>query len=264
MPSLNLQQRRAVPARKEGNCLDYLAGEDSVRCGELLAFLLSEEDHIAWFGRGGFGLTRILSELRNSLSQQSVHPPKRWMGYSDITALFALTKSIELPVECIHGPMLCALAEQPNPSQILEALVGLPTPIPVSPTNSLTAFHGTIWGGNLAVLASLCGTEWLPCPNADQAIFLEDIDEAPYRVDRYLTQLADSGFFEHCKRVFLGTFTGFEPASAVSELAERRCLELGLKVLGRLPIGHSEPHYPLFLDRAYRYAPESAQLIPEF
>ncbi|HIB66949.1 MAG TPA: hypothetical protein EYO33_18000, partial [Phycisphaerales bacterium] len=76
-------------------------------------------------------------------------------------------------------------------------------------------FFGTIWGGNLAVIASLAGTPWLPKLQSEEAFFFEDIDEAPYRIDRYLTQLSQAGFFDHCRQVFLGTFTQFHPESAV-------------------------------------------------
>jgi len=253
---------RSLRARGREDHTDYLAGSDQDRCEEIVEFLTSAFG-IAWFGRGGFGLTRILHLLEPRVRSLNL-APKRWMGYSDITALFALCKSLKLSVECVHGPMLCAFPRQPNKETVLQALRGKAAPIPLAEASPDLEFHGTIWGGNLAVLASLAGTPWLPTPEAGSAVLLEDVDEAPYRVDRYLTQLFHSGFFSQTRKVFLGTFTGFEPASAVYEVAQKRCQELGLRLLGRIPIGHSEPHTPLFLDKPYRFSPTQRCLNPNF
>lgn len=250
-------------ARRKGDATDYLAGSDQERCQAIVGFLRSDQA-VGWFGRGGYGLTRILPLLTDSLSGLSMSSTKRWMGYSDISALFALCKVLSLPVECIHGPMACAFAYQPNKEVLLRALRGEPAPIPLTTSKPEVEFHGSIWGGNLAVLASLCGTRWLPTPNADCAIFLEDVDEAPYRVDRYFTQLYQAGFFSQTQKVILGTFTQFEPAFAVYDTAVSRCQELGLDFLGRVPVGHSEPHSPIFLDKPYRYSPSERCLVPNF
>ncbi len=261
--SLNILRPRPISPRRPDDCLDYLAGDDQARSQEILNFLRSESEKIGWFGRGGFGVTRILSQLGKDLPSGQPVGKKLWMGYSDISAMFGFVKTQKLPIDCVHGPMLCAFREQPNPAQVLDALRGIAHPIPLlSPPRELS-FSGTIWGGNLAVLASLCGTDWLPTPSAEETIFLEDVEEAPYRVDRYLTQLEASGFFSKTQRVFLGTFTGFEPAEAVSRAAELRCRQLGLHVLGTLPVGHSEPHSPLFLDHPYRYCRETNSLLPQ-
>ena len=252
---------RAVPPRRPGDCNDYLAGTDQQRCREVLDFLLSEKQEVGWFGRGGYGATRILPALQEALKESHLSSPKRWLGYSDISALFAFAKSQNLPIESIHGPMLCAFHEQPNQADITDALAGRPLPIDVDGAHR-DGFSGTIWGGNLAVIASLTGTPWLPKLQAEEAFFFEDIDEAPYRIDRYLTQLSQAGFFDRCRQVFLGTFTQFQPESAVVQRTLELCRERNLKVLGQLPVGHSEPHSPLFLDRPYKLSQENSQLIP--
>ena len=255
---------REIRARKKGDPSDYLAGSDLSRSSEIAEFLLALDKHVAWFGRGGYGVTRLLEKLSALLDGELIPGGKRWMGYSDITALFAFVKAKRTPIDCIHGPMLCAFPEQPNKVELLGALRGIPVAVPMSPQVVDLNFEGPIWGGNLAVLASLCGTPWLPQIESEQAIFLEDVDEAPYRVDRYLTQLFDTGFFNKSKRIILGTFTGYEPKEAVVQTALERCQELGLQVLGQIPAGHSEPHSPLFLDKPYRYCGDSRQLLPQF
>lgn len=263
-PGIELHWPREIACRRQSDPNDYLAGSDQVRCRELIDFYLCNQRPTAWFGRGGFGATRLLRLLDAEWPEQRPNTNKRWMGYSDITALFAFSRVRELAIECIHGPMVCALHRQPNRPELLEALAGNPCAIPYSPTAATRSFSAPIWGGNLAVLASLCGTPWLPRIDEESCIFLEDVDESPYRVDRYLTQLFDSGFLSVGRRVLLGTFTGFQPESAVLKTAKERSRELGLEIVGKVPVGHSEPHSPLFLDRPYRFDTETRKLIPVF
>lgn len=188
-------------------------------------------------------------------------PPSRMLGYSDITALFAFIRAHSLPIECVHAPVVTEIPDHPQPELVLEALRGNPCPLPVS-NSRLTSFRGPIWGGNLAVLASLCGTPWLPKVESG-ALFLEDIDEAPYRLDRFLTQLHDNGFFASARGVFLGQFSKCGQGDAGLRLVRQRLEELGVERLGELPVGHEALHLPLFLDLEYRLDPESSYLEPE-
>ena len=255
LPDFELHWPRAISPRDLKDPSDYLAGTDTERCQELVDFLHSPKERIAWFGRGGFGVTRILAQLKEALSSlPGLHPQeKRWMGYSDITALFGFCKSQGLEIQCIHGPMVCAYLDQPNREQLELALKGTPPQIKVRQSQLNDQSSCSIWGGNLAVLASMAGTPWLPTPSSEQIIFLEDVDEDPYRLDRFLTQLKDSGFFRETGKIFLGTFTGFKPEEAALAQVQKRCQELKLEIVGHLDAGHSEPHTPIFLDTLYRY-----------
>ncbi len=260
-PDFTFLEPPFVSIRDKDEPFGYLAGSDEARARQLLSFLSDESVETVWFGRGGYGLTRTLAILERLASQYSIVPGKRLVGYSDITALFSWCKSRKLPLQLIHCPMLCAFGEQPNPKEIGLALEGKPSPIPLSSARG-SAFSGIVFGGNLAVLASLCGTPWLPTPPAKSAVFLEDVGEAPYRIDRFLTQLHDSGFFQNTRKVYLGTYTEHEPAWQMVEVARRRCEELELELLGELVVGHSEPNYPLFLDHPYRYCEQTNSLHP--
>lgn len=183
------------------------------------------------------------------------------MGYSDITAIFAMLSTFNSELECIHGPILCEFADHPYPGTLLDALAGRPCPLPIQ--NLETAeFRGRIWGGNLAVLASLAGTPWISPPKCE-AVFLEDIGEAPYRLDRYLTQLKNSGFFHHTRQIFLGTFVDCGESTDVISGLRERCKELGLKVLGELPVGHHRGNLPLFFSQNYLLDCESETLEPQ-
>ena len=237
---------------------DYLCGSDSDRWTEMVDAWTGQDT--IWCGRGGYGATRLLSYLDQALQDKTVRAT-RMLGYSDITALFAYIQSRRLPIECVHAPVLTEIPDHPAPQQVLAALRGEPGPLPVShPGAELAGFEAPLWGGNLAVLASLCGTPWLPrLPRT--AIMLEDIDEAPYRLDRFVTQLEDSGFFQETLGVFLGQFTKCQGEAGL--LAVRRRLEeLGVPVLGQLPVGHEAMHVPLFLGLPYRFDAETSTLRP--
>lgn len=260
-PDLTFLEPPFLPVRDKDEPFGYLAGSDEARARQILTFLSEESSRTVWFGRGGYGLTRTLSTLDRLVEHYPVRSGKRIVGYSDITALFCWCKSKKLPVQLVHCPMLCAFSEQPNPYEIGLALKGRPSPIPLSSSQG-HSFTGPVFGGNLAVLASLCGTPWLPIPEADSAVFLEDVGEAPYRIDRFLTQLHDSGFFRNTRKVYLGTYTEHEPAWQVIAVARQRCEELALDLLGELVVGHSEPNYPVFLDCRYRYCEQTNSLHP--
>ncbi len=240
---------------------DYLSGSESERLDDLLASWTDPDMTIAWCGRGGYGSTRLLGFLEQALAGRTV-TPTRFLGYSDITALFAFIRTLGLPIECVHTPVLTEIFEHPQPEIVLEALHGRATALPVTnPDPRCADFENSVWGGNLAVLASLAGTPWLP-KIRESAILLEDIDETPYRLDRFVTQLHDSGFFRHSPGVFLGYFTRCGQGSAGGDLVKTRLRELDIPLLGELPVGHEPDHRPLFLDRIYRFDPSSGCLVP--
>lgn len=239
---------------------DYLAGDDEERAEEMLGLWRAGNSPVIWCGRGGYGATRILGRLEAGLAGGAVGPARLY-GYSDITALFALIRVHRLPIASVHFPVLTELPDHPAPEVLLRALQNQPCPLPLSHREGSPAFEGPIWGGNLAVLASLCGTPWLPRID-DGAIFLEDIDEAPYRLDRFLTQLFDSGFFASTHRVVLGQFTRCGQDGSGLRAVKQRIGELGLELLGEIPVGHEAHHLPLFLDQSYRFDPASEMLQP--
>ena len=238
----------------------YLCGSDQDRISEIVGMWTGSSTEVVWCGRGGYGATRLLGFLERELEGKTV-PRTRLLGYSDITALFAYIRSRRLPIDCVHAPVLTEIPDHPHPELILAALEGRPCPIPVSET-AISSFHGPIWGGNLAVLASLAGTPWLPRITRG-ALFLEDIEEAPYRLDRFVTQLHDCGFFSDAQGVFLGQFTRCGTDGAGLAAVKRRLADLGISMLGELPVGHEALHIPLFFDLDYLFDPAVATLQPQ-
>ncbi|MDD2216376.1 MAG: LD-carboxypeptidase [Eubacteriales bacterium] len=205
----------------------YLAGTDNARAKDVNdAFANPSIDGIFCL-RGGFGATKILPLLDYNLIKKN---PKMFLGYSDITALhIVLNQRCELVT--VHGPMptrgyhtLDYLSLQSLTYALFcEGPIGLaPTP-PDEPIEILCpgTAEGLIIGGNLSVMAAALGSPY-EVDTKGKILFIEDVDERPYRLDRNLTALALAGKFEDCAGIILGTFADCEEP----ELEENETLTL--------------------------------------
>jgi muramoyltetrapeptide carboxypeptidase len=183
----------------------FLAGDDTHRLEALNEAIRDPECRAIILARGGYGLTRILPRVdRDALRSH----PKAVVGYSDVTAL--LTLCARAGVAAIHGPMISDFAglaaadretffnllENPDPGQLLTGMETLVTGMA----------RGPLLGGNLEVLSRLLGTPLQP-DFRGAILFLEDVGEAPYRVDRLLTHLEQAGVFAAAAGVVIGDFT---------------------------------------------------------
>jgi muramoyltetrapeptide carboxypeptidase len=202
--------------------------------------------------KGGYGAMRILDALDCGLAARN---PKILVGYSDITALhLALNQRAGLPT--FHGPMgLSAALLEGDPastSSWLAALTGtapgrLENPPGRPPLWALAGgmARGPITGGNLSVIAATLGTPY-ELDARGKLLFLEDIDERPYRVDRMLTQLRLAGKFRDCAGIVLGDWNNCvaDPGERSLELLEvfREVLvPAGKPILAGLQAGHCQP-----------------------
>ncbi len=232
----------------------YLAGPDSVRRADLEAAFSGAWDAV-WMARGGYGLTRLLAAL--DLDRLA---PVPFFGFSDGTALLDPLAARGRPA--VHAPVLTSLATHVDDAsrERLRALlagegcaplVGTPLCGPVTPV------EGTLRGGNLCMLASLCGTPWQP--RLDGAILLlEEVGEAPYRIDRMVTQLRAAGVLDGVRGVALGTFTGaVAPDGAdwsVEDVLRDLFAPLGVPVVAGLPVGHGTSNAAIVLGGPARLA----------
>jgi muramoyltetrapeptide carboxypeptidase len=223
----------------------FLAGEDAPRLEALNAAIRDPELRAIIMARGGYGLTRILPGIDREALRAN---PKLIVGYSDVTALLALCA--QTGVAAIHGPMVSELAsletedmtrlldllENPDPGALLtglEPMVG-------------GSAEGPLLGGNLEVLSRLLGTPFEPDLQGT-VLFLEDVGERPYRVDRALTHLEIAGALSGVAGIVIGDFTDcddltngeVQPPTIRQVLAER--LErLGVPVALGGRFGHGE------------------------
>jgi muramoyltetrapeptide carboxypeptidase len=217
----------------------YLAGPDSQRLALLQAALDDPSTRAVWAARGGYGLTRILPQLRlRGLRESS----KLVVGFSDVTALHGALGA--LGVGSVHGPNVGQASElTPAALERLAATVfsSLP-PAALGGASTLVPgkAHGVLLGGNLTLLAALAGTPHLPSFSG-AVLLLEDIGERPYRLDRSLTQLGAVGAFAGLRGLALGTFEGCDDTQAgftARQVLERLAEALGVPAAIGFRIGH--------------------------
>lgn len=225
----------------------FMAGPDDARLSDLREALSTPDVAAIIPARGGYGATRLLPALDVSI----VAAAAKWLvGFSDVTALHALWARAGL--RSIHGPMVCSLPEAAPATQaawfhLLEG--GAPAPLTGLSAIRGGRAQGRLFGGNLTVLAALVGTPYMP-PLDDVVLVLEDIGERPYRLDRVLTTLEQSGFFRGVRAIVLGQFTQCTPGPdgvTAESVLEERLGSLGVPVLRDAPFGHVADNWPLLL-----------------
>jgi muramoyltetrapeptide carboxypeptidase len=234
----------------------FLAGDDARRLAELTDALDDESVDAIVAARGGYGATRLLPRL--DLERVSA-ANKLLVGFSDITALHAAWARAGL--RSIHGPMVAALgrAEPAWVERWIAAVEGAPFAVAsgletIAPGGMV---EGPLVGGNLAVLAALVGTPYAP-PLDGAILFLEDVGEAPYRVDRMLTTLRHAGWMERVGGVALGLFTDCHPRAdgrTVTDVLRDRLSDLAVPVLAGLGAGHEPDNQEIPLGATARLDP---------
>jgi muramoyltetrapeptide carboxypeptidase len=230
------------------------AGDDDARVLAVSRAAASGAD-LVMLTRGGYGLTRILKRLPYKAIAASIKSGTQWVGHSDFTAL-QMSLLAKTGASSWAGPHACADFGAKTMDDITLACFddmaqgrgeGAGWKLPASdldhlPKKALLAEHATLWGGNLSVLCSLVGTPYLPSVQGG-VLFLEDVAEHPYRIERMLTQLLHAGVLAQQKAIVLGAFTdykltphdkGFKLPTVVDWLRS----QLKTPVLTGLPFGH--------------------------
>ncbi len=223
----------------------YLAGSDAERLADLQWALDADDVDAVWCVRGGYGMTRIVSDV--SLTRFAKRP-KPVIGFSDVTALHcAVAARVGVGVGVVTFHAHTARAEMPEMSarQIVAALTGRGDVCGAWP-DAVVVRHGVargrLAGGNLALLAALCGTA--DALQSDGAIVvLEDVNESAFRVDRMLRQLEQSGVLRGCAGLAVGQFTNVpadenDDAMTIDGLVAELAVRLDVPCLANLPIGH--------------------------
>lgn len=223
----------------------YFAGSDQRRLAELKKAIRDPSVDAILCARGGYGATRLLPDLD---PREVAEANKLLIGFSDVTALHALWA--RAGVRSLHGPMVASLAvAEPDIVQAwYEEVEGKKGPAEWS-LDALVegSAEGRLFGGNLAVLASLIGTPFAP-PLDGTILFLEDVGERPYRVDRVLTSLQQAGWLDQCAGFVIGAFTEGDPGPdgvTTEEVIRDRLGHLGVPILTGFPAGHIDDNHPL-------------------
>ncbi|AQZ61069.1 Muramoyltetrapeptide carboxypeptidase [[Actinomadura] parvosata subsp. kistnae] len=245
--------------------LDYLAGADAARAADLQAAWCDPAVSGVFCCRGGYGAGRLLDLLDWDAMREAgrLSGPKVLLGSSDITALHNAF-AIELGVPTLHGPMAACdviAGDESGPEPITweslrAALFGPPLTVTGDRVLAPGRAEGVLRGGNLSLIASMCGTRWQP--SFDGAIaFLEDIGEEPYRIDRMLTQLLQAGVFDGVRGIALGSWVKCgDPYPVLAD----RLRSLGVPIVAGLPVGHGSPQYSVWLGALGAIDTESCSL----
>jgi len=230
----------------------YLAGDDGRRLDEWREAVADREARAIFCARGGYGAMRILPGIDPA---PLLARPKVLVGFSDVTALHALLNRAGLAT--VHGPVVTQLGRAPEAAVAhLAALLfgGAPRPgawdepapgagLVGTATIRAGRIRGPLLGGSLAVLAHLAGTPFLPSLEG-AILLLEDVGEAPYRLDRYLTQLRLAGALEGVAGVAVGQLTSCDDAVLRgAEVVRELVAELGVPAVEGIPAGHEDANY---------------------
>ena len=234
----------------------HLAGDDARRSGELHAALQSDAKALI-LARGGYGLLRFATQLATPI------PAKLLIGYSDATVLHEIWWRAGVP--SIHGPMCTQLGEDPAAVARLSALLKGEDPgaIDFEPETARGGcVEAPLRGGNLATLASMCGTKLQP-QFKDSIVLLEDLNEPPYRLDRLLTQLLLTGALEQARGFIIGDLTApEEDDKGRHEAVAERLLPLGVPLVFGAPFGHAGRNQPVAFGIAHALDADAGRLVP--
>jgi muramoyltetrapeptide carboxypeptidase len=223
------------------------AGDDETRL-QALHRVASNRPDVALATRGGYGLSRLLERLDWKSMAKSIETGTRWVGYSDMTALH-LGLLAHGGQSSWAGPMACDdfgvdTLDPITPDCFMEAMTGALEAIGFKTDQGFDGLQvrGTLWGGNLCMLNALLGTVHFPCIKQG-VLFLEDVNEHPYRIERNLIQLHQAGILEAQKAIVLGHFSGHQKSpldrgySLKTVINHLRSLT-STPILTGLPFGH--------------------------
>ncbi len=194
------------------------AGEDEARANGIYAAATSDAD-VLWCACGGYGAPRTLPILDRLTADRGIPKPKLLVGFSDVTGLMNYVRT-RWGWRTLHGMMPTSSAFREKNDDDWTALLALvrgeatPTswgrwPLSWVGTPPAIPIEGELIGGNLTVLASLVGTPYAQ-PSKGKILFLEDISEQPYRLDRKVNQLHQSGSLDGALAIVLGGFNDCE------------------------------------------------------
>ncbi|MFO7445254.1 MAG: LD-carboxypeptidase [Ignavibacteriaceae bacterium] len=248
---------RVEVGKHVGKFHGYLAGTDEERIEDIHNMFKNKDVKAIIAVRGGYGTLRLLDKIDFKIIKNN---PKIFVGYSDITAL-QMAMFAKTGLVTFAGPMVAVdFYDEVSPyteESFWELLTNNKKPGKIAFPEGEKIFEiskgkvrGRVIGGNLALVASLAGTDYLP-DMKEKILFLEDTAEAPYRIDRMLTQLKLAKVFKHVKGVILGAFTDCVESNpekrtlTLGEVIEDHFAKLKIPVVYNFPHGHVKNNFTL-------------------
>lgn len=232
--------------------MPFLADKDALQASVFQRLLLANSYDFIWMARGGYGSSRWLSLMDWEKIANEQDLPKV-VGFSDVT--FIHSALLARGKKTLHAPMLTSLTRINDSSKqaILDYFQdgALPQLSGTVLFSNKSRVKGHLIGGNLTCLAHTVGTAFEP-PWDGAILLLEDLNEAPYRIDRCLTHLLESGRLKRLAGIAIGEITG--PGltdELLKNILEDRCKELDIPVIFNLPVGHGVCNMPVLLGEIY-------------
>jgi muramoyltetrapeptide carboxypeptidase len=229
------------------------AGEDTLRARDLQRMLDDDDINAIWCARGGYGTVRIIDLLD---FQKFVTHPKWIVGYSDITVLHAHLNN--RGVETLHAQMPLEIDQKTDETthSIKEVLFGESYAVSYRDTSGMSrngSAGGALVGGNLSVLYSLCGSE-SKLDTSGKILFLEDLDEYLYHVDRMLQNLKRNGYFNSLNGLVVGGLTDMNDntipfGKTAEQIVEDIVSQYDFPVCYNFPAGHLKDNRALIMGR---------------
>lgn len=236
---------------------NYFSGTDEERWNDLQQMLDDKEVHAVLCARGGYGVSRIIDRL--SFKKFKKHP--KWLvGFSDITVLHTHLYS-NYGIASLHAPMAAAFNDggfaSPYIQSLQNALEGVPAKYecPAQDFNRTGEAEGDLVGGNLALLAHVVGTS-SDIKTKHKILFIEDVGEYLYNIDRMLLQLKRSGKLDKLAGLIVGGFTEMKDTErpfgkTVQEIIREHIKEYDYPVCFNFPISHDKENYALKVGGKY-------------
>jgi len=231
----------------------YLAGTDKDRASDIMEMFKNDKVDMILCVRGGYGSSRILPYLDFDVIKKH---PKIFAGFSDIT-VFLNSFYEKCGLTTFHSPMGTSNLEDVETfkSFIFTLMEGYKPYVIKNPSEYATKCivpgmaEGNLIGGNIGLICNSLGTTY-ETDMKDKILFIEEVGEAPYRVDRILTQLLLAGKLQQCTGIILGQFTGcdlpdYERSLTLEEVFEDRLYNLGIPIFSGFCSGHDYPKLTL-------------------
>lgn len=249
---------------------DQFAGTDIERARGLQALLDNPQIDAILFARGGYGSVRIIDALN---FDKFIQQPKWLIGFSDITVFLAHV-SAHFQIQTLHACMAFSMQkeryDEASVESLKKALFGYELEIEIEahalnsnlPNGTITA---ELMGGNLSVLYSLLGSSSLPKANG-KILFLEDLDEYLYHIDRMLMGLKRAGFFNGLKAILVGGMSDMKDNAIpfgknVYEIIKDVAAEYQIPVVFGLPCGHEKTNKSLIMGRVITISNKAGKIL---
>ena len=250
-----------------GNSTNYFSGTDKERLTDFQEMMDDDEVKAVLCARGGYGIGRMIEQIK---FKKFAKRPKWIIGFSDVTVLHAHIYS-NYKIATLHAPMAGAFNEGENEFvlSLRSALTGTSAKYQVKPHefNKIGMASGELVGGNLALLTHICGTS-SDIKTKNRILFLEDVGEYLYNVDRMLYQLKRNGKFDKLSGVIIGGFTENKDTDrpfgkTVFEIIHEIFQEFEYPICFGFPVSHGIENYALKIGVEYNLSISSGKVILE-